>query len=89
MGYVNNTWPFVTLQVGADSLVIRDSLLRKQIKLTKLDDVRIEIKKYIPIIGYGVRIYHKNKAYTNLLIFWYVSFHFSKLVDTLKKFGWL
>lgn len=89
MGYYSNTWPFVVLDVSRDFLVIRDKLLHKEIRLSKSDIDRIEIKKYIPIVGYGIGIYHRNKLYTNLLIFWYVSFNFDKLLSSLKELDWL
>lgn len=90
IGLISSTWPGGELEVTQDYLFVRDKFLRKEYKLSKTDIVSVEIKKYLPIIGYGIKISHKNKSYTwDTIYFWYVSFRFEKLVNGLKEFGWL
>ena len=84
-----NSWPNGTLEVNQDSLILRDEMLKKEFKFSKTEVVKIEIKKFFPVIGYGIRIYHTNKNYNSRLYFWYFSFRFKELISSLKQFGWL
>ena len=84
-----NSWPFGTLEVNQNSLILSDKLLKKDLVFLKEDIAQIEIKKYIPIIGYGIKILHNKKSYSSIVYFWYVGFHFDELINALKEFGWL
>jgi hypothetical protein len=87
-GYRSNTWPFGTFEVNPDTLIIRDELLHKEYKFSRDQVIEIEIKKILPIIGWGIRVHHKNTNYPKRMIFWYWSFQFNNLLSALKEFGW-
>ena len=89
VGQLANSWPNGALVVSNELLVLRDEMFKKEYKFSKNDAVRIKIKKVFPVIGFGIRIYHTNQNYNEKIIFWYISFHFSKLINALKEFGWL
>ncbi|MDD3006558.1 MAG: hypothetical protein PHX30_03185 [Candidatus Pacebacteria bacterium] len=89
IGIFGSTWPNGILEVSQASLVLRDELMKKEYKLSKGDIIRIEVKKYFPIIGYGIRIYHNNKRYDKSMFFWYWSYRMDKLTNALKELGWM
>jgi len=85
---LGSTWPFGHLEISNNQLIVRDEMFQKKLELTKGDIIRIEIKKYLPIVGYGIKIYTK-KNYNTIAYFWYWSFRFKELVGALKECGWL
>ena len=88
------TWPFGKLEVRPDQLVIGIeglpfSSLKIEHRFSHDEIEKIEIKKYFPIIAYGIHIVAKDRKIGNLLYFWYLSFRFNKLVKALKECGWI
>lgn len=93
IGHTSATWPFGKLEVSPDQLGIAiDGLPFDSSKIerrfTHEDIEKIEVKKYFPIVGYGIRIIPRDKTKGSLIYFWYISFRFKKLTDTLKQFDW-
>ena len=91
-GMWNTTWPFITFDISQNSLTLCYEkffwLKERKLIFTKDEVIKIEIKKYFPIIGYGIKIYHRNESYSRIIIFWCISFHFNKLLSALKEYGW-
>jgi hypothetical protein len=83
------TWPFVTLEVRQDELILNNQLFKKEYRFTHDQIEKIETKKYLPIIGHGVRIIPRDKSKEDKYYFWYLSFKFDTLINALKEFGWL
>lgn len=88
-GFIATTWPYVRLEVGKDKLSIFDESLKREYHFTHDSVLKITIKRFIPIIAYGIRIYPRDKTKEQVLYFWYVSLHFRQLIDALKKYDWL
>ncbi|MBP9851726.1 MAG: hypothetical protein KBC67_00510 [Candidatus Pacebacteria bacterium] len=82
------TWPFITLEVREDQLILKNSLFKKEYYFTRDSVEKIEVKKYLPIIGHGINIVLRDKSKETKYYFWYWSFRFDSLIDSLKKFGW-
>ncbi len=94
IGYISATWPFGKLEVSPDQLVIAIEGLpfsssKIEHRFTHYEIEKIEIKKYFPIIAYGIHIIAKDKKIGNLLFFWYVSFRFKNLVSALRACSWI
>ena len=89
IGLTSATWPWGVLEVSSNQLAIIDESLKKELRFTHGEIQKIEVKKYFPIIGYGIHIIPREKTKGQLIYFWYISFLFKKLIDTLKQFGWL
>lgn len=89
IGLWANSWPSGVLEFNSTSLVLRDVMIGREYRFTKDDIVRIEIKKYFPVIGCGIRICHTSKNFNKKLYFWYHSFGFEKLISSLRVCGWL
>jgi hypothetical protein len=89
IGILISTWPNGMLEISQDSLILRDELMKKELKFSKGEIVRIEIKKIFPIIGCGILIHHNNNCYDKYVYFGYLSFRMDKLLDALKKCGWI
>jgi len=83
------SWPFCILEVAHNFLAIHDEMLKRDLSFSKDEIVQIEIKKYIPVIGYGIKIKHTKKNYDSIVYFWYVSFRFNKLSNALTELGWI
>ncbi|MFA6394086.1 MAG: hypothetical protein WCW25_04405 [Patescibacteria group bacterium] len=86
-GILATTWPFITLEINKDYLILHNELLQRDYLLSKKEVIKIELKNYIPFIANGIRIYHANKNYDEIIIFWV--FRLNKLIETLKETGWL
>ena len=89
IGLWANTWPNGILDISQSALVLRDKMRGKELKFSKQENIRIEIKKIVPIIGYGIRIHHTNEDYSDKIYFWYPSFRFVNLINALNGCGWL
>lgn len=83
------TWPFITLEVLQDQLILNNELFKKEYRFTHNEIEKIEIKKYIPFIAHGIRITPRDKSKIERYYFWYWTSNFEKLVNVLKQFGWL
>lgn len=84
-----NSWPNGSLRITKDTLVLCDEMLKKCFTFAKNEVTRIEIKKFLPVIGCSVRIYHTNHGYNKRLMFWYLGFQFNKVLSALKECGWI
>lgn len=84
-----STWPFGSLEISRNALILRDEMFDIKYEFSKQDDIRIEIKKGYIFFARGIRIYHKKKNYNNRLYFWYFRSRFENLVNVLKEFGWM
>ncbi|MCK4553526.1 hypothetical protein KAU19_01000 [Candidatus Parcubacteria bacterium] len=89
IGPWTTSWPFCTLEISQNSLIIHDEMLKKELVLLKNEVAKVEIKKYFPIIGYFVKINHTKKDYNNIAYFGVFSFGFNKLIKALEMCGWL
>ncbi len=83
------TWPFVTLEVCQDELILNNQLFRKKYCFTHDQIEKIEIKKYLPIVAHGICIIPRDTSSEDKYYFWYLSFKFNNLTNVLKEFGWL
>lgn len=89
IGMWANSWPSGLLEFDQNTLIMKDVLIRKKCEFTKNDNIRIDVKKVFPILGYGIKISHTKKNYNKILYFWYTGLHFKKLVNALKELDWL
>jgi hypothetical protein len=89
IGFIASTWPSGVLEVSQNQLAVIDECLKRERRYSHDEIEKIEIKKYLPIIGYGIKIIPHDKTNESFLYFWYVSFYFENLINTLKKFGWI
>jgi len=88
------TWPFGRLEVSSDYLVVSVEGLpfyNKKIerRFTHENLEKIKVMKYFPIIAYGINVVSRDKKIESPICFWYVSFKFKKLINTLKEFNWM
>jgi len=88
VGIYSNTWPNGLLEVNRDNLILHDETMKKNYEFYKDDVDRIKIIKIFPIIGYGVRIYHHKKDYSDKIYFWFVGIRFARMLSALKDAGW-
>ncbi len=97
IGFEASTWPFGALEVSEDELAIIDENLtltgnvssKRERRFTHDEIEKIEVKKYFPIIAYGIQIVPRDKTKGTLLYFWYAGFRFKRLINALKQFGWI
>ncbi len=94
IGQVQATWPFGRLEVGPDKIIISIEEtpfinLKSERQFTRDNLQKVEIKKYFPVIAYAVRITPRDQTKEKSLYFWYSSFGFKKLTDTLRKYNWI
>ena len=61
------TWPFVTIHLYKDSLLLNYGGKKVNLKYSEITKVNL---LYIPIIAEGIRIYHDNPNQPMLLRFW-------------------
>lgn len=88
IGLISATWPWGVLEFDRNQLTIC-VVGMKEINFARNEIDKLEIKKYFPIIAYGIRIVPKDKIKGTLLYFWYISFSLKKLTNSLKECGWL
>lgn len=81
------TWPFITLEVFQDQLILNNELFKKEYRFTHNQIEKIEIKKYIPFFATGIKIHHSIKDYDQRIFFWV--FKLKSLTSVLKEFDWL
>ena len=68
IGMFNATFPFATLNVKKDKLVLR--ILLRKFTFHPSDIVSIEPYTLIPLFGQGIRIHHNVSKYNEKIIFW-------------------
>ncbi len=69
LGYVNATWPFATLRVRRDELVLETSLIGT-VRFRPEDVVAVERLVWFPLLAWGVRIHHVRGDAPERVIFW-------------------
>ena len=79
------SWPFATLSVSANHLVLRAWPYR--IKLFTLS-ARISGIRIIPFIATGVRIHHERWDVPQFVIFWAPVWHSNSLLEVFKSHGY-
>lgn len=91
---IQATWPFGRLEVSPKQLIVSieetpfsDAKIERQFKHEDLE--KVEVKKYFPVIAYGIRIIPRDKTKDNIVYFWYTSFGFNKLISALEYSGWV
>lgn len=79
LGNTSVTWPFGRLEINPDQLIIsieglpfNNSKIERRFTHNEIE--KIEIKKYFPIIGYGIHIVAKDKKLRAFYIFGIVAF---------------
>ncbi len=92
MGMMSYTWPFGRLEINEDNLVISIEGLpfyNKKIEhcFTHENLEKIEIKKYIPFMAYGISITSNDKKIESPVYFW--SLQLGKLITALREFNWI
>jgi hypothetical protein len=87
IGLWANSWPFGSLEIDKEKLVLRDNLINKEFNFLKNEVEKIVPKKVLPVIGYGIRIYPKSK--TVPLYFWAGrKKSFNQLISILKTLNY-
>jgi hypothetical protein len=89
IGLWSNSWPFGVLEFNQDNLILRDEMIKKEYKFSKEEISKIEIKKFFPIIGFGIKIVHVKEIYDKNTYFWYLGFHFQNFISSLKEMSWI
>ena len=94
IGYFSYTWPYAKLEISPERLTVKIEGLpfdraKKELSFTHDEIEKVEVKKYFPVIAYGIRIVVRDKRVSRLFYFWYISFKFKKLISALKEFGWI
>jgi len=80
-GNFNLSWPFATLRLASDSLVIEAAGRRH---FLKKEEVR-KLELYLGAFSRGVRIFHRNQGLDHPTIFW--AFTPRAILATAGKFG--
>lgn len=87
IGMANATFPFATLKVNKDRLVLNASIIGN-LTFQPSDIISIEPYTMIPILGQGIKINHQVSTYKESVIFW--TFKDPKsVVRQIKKTGFL
>ena len=68
-GFVAATWPWGILEIAENQLIVRNELTKEEFSFSKSDVKKIEEKKILPIVGYGIKIVHNNPSYKKIYIF--------------------
>lgn len=68
MGLWANSWPFGSLKIDEEEIILRDDMIGKRFEFQKDEIDKIVPKRIFPIIGCGIRIYPKKKNVK--LCFW-------------------
>lgn len=89
MGFLATTWPFGILEVGLDSLVIRDESMKREYRFRHSEVEKIEIRKIIPFIACGIRIIPVDKMKDDPLYYWSIGPQLKKILVALKESGWI
>ena len=86
-GAVQATWPFASLTVNRNQLLLRIALAGSY-AFSPDDVVAIEEHGRLPFLASGIRIVHINLEYPKSLIFWYMGSK-SELVKAIQNTGFL
>lgn len=87
IGMVNATWPFATLIVTKDKLVLNASILGNFVFQPE-DIISIDTYMMIPLLGQGIKINHRIANYNSKVIFWTIKDP-STVVNQIKQTGFL
>ncbi len=87
IGWVNATWPFASLKVTENQLILNATILGK-LTFNPSDIISIEPYNYIPLIGQGIKINHNVSSYKNHVVFWTFK-NPTKLIMEIEHTGFL
>lgn len=80
---MNATWPFATLKATNESLTLNATILGNYTFSSKQIQ-RIEKIVHIPILGWGIRLYHNVPNYPEKIIFWCLG-NPQKIIDKIQE----
>jgi hypothetical protein len=86
IGLINATWPFASLQIAQEKMILRVFILGTYVFKPE-DVVAVEPYGIIPIAGKGVRIRHRVPNYPEKIIFWRLCINPQPIVDRIRQFG--
>ncbi len=72
VGLKNASWPFARLTMSKKELRLRVKLIGRY-RFRPEDIKEVEVVRFLPVIGKGIRIHHHKEDYPNRLIFWTLS----------------
>ena len=81
------TWPFATLIVDKNQLLLDASLFGKY-TFRPSDVISIEPISILPVLGQGIKINHKVAEYDKQMIFWTFK-NPRSVISTIKQIGFL
>ena len=87
IGIANASWPFATLNVDKNKLELNASIIRNLLFQPK-DIISIEPYVIIPLLGQGIKIYHRIPNYNAKVIFWTFK-NPSDLINQIRQTGFL
>jgi len=83
----NATWPFARLTATRDVLRLR--VIRAGVFEFRPDQVnRLSEFGFIPLFGRGVQIHHQIPNYPSRIVFWYLTWSVSWLVEEFRLLGY-
>ena len=87
-------WPFGILKISPEVIVLRDTSMNQEYQLSKSDVVKIEMRKYLGLIGCRVKISHNRKDYSDSwngdsFIFGSLGSSLDRVAAIFRKCGWL
>jgi len=87
IGNKNATYPFAKLIVNENKLILNVSIIG-HFEFESKDIILIEEYKLIPLLGQGIRIFHRIPEYNSKIIFW-SNQNPSLLINQIKLTGFL
>ena len=87
IGKKNATYPFATLIVNKNKLILSVSIIG-HFEFESKDIILIEEYKLIPLLGQGIRIFHRIPKYNSKIIFW-TNKEPSQLINQIQQTGFL
>ena len=87
IGWMNASWPFASLKVTENHLILNATILGK-LTFSPSDIRSIVPYNYLPLIGQGVKINHKVGAYKSHVVFWTFK-NPTKLIEEIENTGFL
>ncbi len=91
LDFYNVTWPFATLTVTSELLVLKTPkmiIFGGTYQFTPEQVPKISEFGSIPFYMKGIRIHHTVPSFPECIVFWHPSFSPKWLADELKKYGY-
>lgn len=85
IGWVDTIWPFATLSVTPDLLILNSHIMGT-FHFFPSDIISIEPYGLLPIITHGIRINHRNAKYNTKIVFW-VFKNPKRLIEDIETLG--